>query len=221
LTRAEARNATLVRLLEDALRGENAAANALIEAMTPIVRHRVARALRAPRSKREHGSSEDLEDLTQEVWASLFAHEARALRGWREDGGLSLENFVGLMAYRRTVSLLRSRTEREITRSFPDTFDEDEVCAPSSDPEGLAASRELVRQLLARLVPTLTTRERVLFEGLFLRDTAILDLVPEGTKSNAVHTWKSRFVRRARAVMGEIEAGERDFGKTRGHAGSS
>jgi DNA-directed RNA polymerase specialized sigma24 family protein len=207
LTRSQVRRFALARLLEDSLKGENAAASALIVAMTPIVRHRVARALRRHGGNGELGQNDDLQDLTQEVWASLFAHGARALRGWRINGGLSLENFVGLMAYRRAVSLLRARATREITLPLADESTWYELSAPSSDPEVRAASRELLGALLDRLIPTLSTRDRALFEALFLHESASLDLVPEGTKLNAVHTWKSRFVRRARAVIGELEAG--------------
>jgi DNA-directed RNA polymerase specialized sigma24 family protein len=189
-------------LLEDALSGRDGADASFVRAMTPIVRHRVARALRRHGAK-NGADTGDLQDLTQEVWASLFANEGRALRGFSVSGGLSLENFVGLIAYRRAVSLLRARTAHELAVALDARF---EPATANASPEARAASRELVREVLARLGPKLSTRDLALFEGLFLREAAIDELYRAGMKANAVHTWKSRLTRRARAVLDELEA---------------
>ena len=202
MTTRELRGAASARLLEDALSGQDDATVSFVKAMTPIVRHRVARALRRHGAGTKVGMNE-LPELTQEVWASLFAHRGRALRAFSAEAGLSLENFVGLIAYRRAVSLLRARAARQVAAAAS----EDAPLEPSNvSPEARAASRELVRAVLARLRPKLTARDLTLFEGLFLREAAIDDLLGTGMKANAVHTWKSRLARRARAVLDELEA---------------
>ena len=51
---------------------------------------------------------QELEDIAQEVFAALFADGARLLKMWSPERGLSLANFVGLLAEREAISILRS-----------------------------------------------------------------------------------------------------------------
>jgi len=40
---------------------------------------------------------QEVADLIQEVFMALFADDARVLRSWQPERGLSLDNFVGLV----------------------------------------------------------------------------------------------------------------------------
>lgn len=201
----QSRGAVVARLLEGALSGEPDATGPFVKAMAPIVRYRVARALRRHGPHSGLDVRGDLPDLTQEVWAFLFEHECRALRSWSASGGSSLENFVGLIAYRRAVSLIRARSSSGAA-AFGDPAASPELSVSTATPETRAESRELVRELLVRLGSTLSARDQVLFERLFVRDAPVDDLLDEGVKPSAVHTRKSRLARRARAVLDEIES---------------
>src|SRR6185295_14407505 len=91
-----------VGLLGKALAGEELALNRLVAVLTPVVQARVARTLLARRGQPSGGRNlrQEVEDLTQEIWVALFASDARVLRSWRAERGLSLENFVGLVSER-------------------------------------------------------------------------------------------------------------------------
>src|ERR1700742_4584307 len=97
-------------LTRRALDGDQAALASLVAVLTPVIQARVARTLLARRSFQSGGRSvrQEVEDLTQEVWVALFAREARVLRSWDAERGLSLPNFVGLVAERQVISFLRS-----------------------------------------------------------------------------------------------------------------
>lgn len=98
------------KLVRDALAGDRKALARLVALLTPVIQIRVARTLRA------HGSllgadrnvRQQVEDLVQEIFFSLFTKGARVLRSWQAEGGLSLEDFVGLVSERHVVSFLRS-----------------------------------------------------------------------------------------------------------------
>src|SRR5262245_1194983 len=92
--------------IEAALAGDEGAVRQLVDELGPVIQARVARAL----LRRASGRSvrQEVEDLTQEVFASLFEDDGRILRAWDETRGLSLKNFVGLVAGRQATSILRS-----------------------------------------------------------------------------------------------------------------
>jgi RNA polymerase sigma-70 factor (ECF subfamily) len=48
-----------------------------------------------------------VEDLSQEVFLTLFSRDAHVLRSWQAERGSSLESFVGLVAERQVLSFLR------------------------------------------------------------------------------------------------------------------
>src|SRR6185503_6782407 len=82
----------------------------LVQLLTPVIQARVARTLYRRRWGRGGGYNvrQDVEDLTQDVFLKLFANDGRVLRSWRQERGLSLENFIGLVAEFHTISYLRS-----------------------------------------------------------------------------------------------------------------
>jgi DNA-directed RNA polymerase specialized sigma24 family protein len=106
-------------LVRRALAGDQTALNPLVAALTPVVQARVARTLLARRSRLASGRDlrQEVEDLSQEVFLSLFSRDAHVLRGWQAERGLSIENFVGLVSERLVVSSLRSGKRNPWKRS--------------------------------------------------------------------------------------------------------
>src|SRR5262245_39126253 len=93
-----------------ALAGDDQALNRLVAMLTPVIQSRVARGLLSRRVGSASGRNvrQEVEDLTQEVFLVLFADGGKVLRSWEPERGLTLPNFVGLVAERQTASILRS-----------------------------------------------------------------------------------------------------------------
>src|SRR5439155_12952986 len=101
---------THAALLEQALAQDPHAVRALLAYLLPVVRSRALLACRRRSSSLGSGDlSQEVDDLTQEALATLFANDANVLRSWDPARGLSLRNFVGLVCARRIHALLRAR----------------------------------------------------------------------------------------------------------------
>src|SRR6185295_17821542 len=157
---------------ELALLGDEDALASLVRRLTPVVQARVARKLLLCRDR--SGSTRDVrqevEDLTQDIFLILFADDGKVLRGWDPARGLSLANFVGLVAERQTVSILRSG-RRSPWRDDPTLSDEMERIASPVETEKTAASREVLGQLFDRLTEELSPLGRRLFDLLLVQET--------------------------------------------------
>jgi|SRR5687768_4869210 len=191
-------------LIEGASAGERKAGCELVATLTPIIRARAARVLARTRGRfGEHAARFEVDDLTQEIWVMLLERRAHALRSWRPQAGLSLENFVGLVAQRRAISILRDK------RSSADVEEPTErvgdVRHMSDDPEVRASKRETLRVLGARLNRMLSPRARGLFDMLLVREEPLDQLSGYGMTHAALYAWRSRLSRLARNLVLEIE----------------
>ncbi len=193
------------RLVSQALAGHEPALASLVDLLTPVVQARVARALLAHRPPGGGRSiREQVEDLTQEVFLTLFADGARVLKTWNSDRGLSLENFVGLVAQRRAISMLRTG-KRSPWKEDPTLDDELDGAAPDPDPEERTASREHLRLLLGRLKEELSPLGWRLFDLLLVRERSVKEVRAEtGMSRDAVYAWRSRLRKLARRLLDEI-----------------
>ena len=189
------------RVLDD-----EAALGDFVRRMTPIVQARVARKLLSFRDRSAAGRDvrQEVEDLTQEVFLALFANGARVLRSWQPERGLSLENFVGLVAERLAVSILRN--QRRSPWSSDPTLDETLDAfgtAPSAERE--AVSRDTLARLLDRLTEELSPLGRQLFELLLVQEVPVAEATARtGLSSDAIYTWRSRLRRVARRLLAEL-----------------
>ncbi|MCP4660279.1 MAG: sigma-70 family RNA polymerase sigma factor [bacterium] len=181
-----------------ALAGEEPVLTELVDQLTPVIQARIARGLlRREAAAGGRSIRQEVEDLTQEVFLELFADDGRVLRDWQPERGLSLRNFVGLVAERRTASLLRSARRSPWTEE-PTAPAELDGTAPESDPEDVAASREQLRLLLRRLRQELSPLGWHLFELLFVREQSVAEVVDAtGMSGDAVYAWRSRLRRLA------------------------
>lgn len=195
-------------LVEEALHGRREAVRALIDGLTPVIQARVARVLLRRRTGPQRGRSvqQEVADLAQEVFVSLFESEGRALRAWRPDGGLSLEGFVGLVAERQVISILRSGRRSPWTDEPVDAEAMDGLAEPGVGPEREIASREQLRNLLDRVRETLSPRGMELFERLIVLEEPVERVCADTKMSrDAVYAWRSRLSRTVKQLAADLE----------------
>lgn len=189
--------------VQRALAGDDAALRRLVAALTPVVQARVARVLLVHRTGNRAGRDvrQEVEDFSQEVFLLLFADGQKVLRSWQPERGLSLANFVGLVAERQAVSILRSG-KRTPWKEDPTLTEELDALAVENDPEEVTASREQLRLLLRRLTEELSPLGRHLFDLLFLQELPLQEVVEKTRMSpDAVYAWRSRLRRLARHLL--------------------
>jgi RNA polymerase sigma-70 factor (ECF subfamily) len=188
-----------------ALAGDELALTLLVQRLTPVIQNRVARGLLL----RHMGSSagrdirQEVEDFTQEIFLALFADDGKALRSWQPERGLSFLNFVGLVAERQTVSILRSgkRSPWKDEAALPEGMD---WASPDRGPEEITASREQLELLLHRLNDELSPLGRHLFDLLYLRELSPEEVMRQtGLSSDAIYAWRSRLRKLAGRLLDE------------------
>lgn len=189
--------------VQSAVVGDRGAVGRLVKILTPVIQARVARSLLRHRAgaASNRGIRQEVEDLTQEIFLLLFAEDGRVLRTWEPERGLALVNFVGLIAERRTASLLRSG-RRSPWQDETSLADDQDFAAEESGPEEIAVSRQQLQQLLRRLTEELSPLGRHLFDLLFVRDLPPEEIVAAtGMTRDAVYAWRSRLRRLARRLV--------------------
>jgi RNA polymerase sigma-70 factor (ECF subfamily) len=198
-------NDRAAELVSLALTGDESALARLVDRLTPVIQARVARALLCCRPPgRRSNVRAQVEDLCQEVFLMLFRDGARVLRSWEPERGLSLDNFVGLVARRRALSLLRSgRGGGRAEVPAPD--DELERAAPGSGPELGAVGREQLRLLLRCLQEEVSPLGWHLFHLLLVEERP-LEEVQRSTRMSrdALYAWRSRLRRHARRLFDQL-----------------
>ena len=179
----------------------------LVQALRPIVRGSVERAVRR-RVGGRRAVAQEVDDFVQTVLLALFAQPGSALEAWDPDHGraLDLESFVALVAAREVDSILRCRRRNPWTEEPAAIEALDAWSPPQAGAEALVGMRHLIVALVERLRSRLSPLGFTLFEMLLLQErtpehvAAILGLsVP------AVHTWRRRLCVTARQIVGELE----------------
>ncbi len=182
---------------------------ALFRRLCPVVKARAARMLR----RRSRGASQhiyhELGDMTQEVFIHLFAQDYRVLRSWEPSRGLSLENFVGLVAENHLASLMRSnrRNPRNELPHAPE--DVRQSATMDACPEHRMACAELVSRLQERVAEEVSPKGMELFRVLFVEGRSVESVSAEyDMRPDAVYAWRSRLAKVARRVLAELDAGD-------------
>jgi RNA polymerase sigma factor (sigma-70 family) len=194
-------------LVQRALAGDPASLARLVAVLTPVIQSRVARTLLARRHRLASGRDvrQEVEDLSQEVFLALFSRDAQVLSSWQAERGLSLENFVGLVAERQVLSFLRSGRRNPWKEDPTLAAGELEPEAPDSGPEEVAAGREHLALLLDRLREELSPLGRRLFELLFVQELSQAEVqAASGLSADAVYAWRSRLRRLAQKLLAEL-----------------
>lgn len=196
--------------MHKALAGDAAAVDALVRRLGPVIQARVARSLLRWRTGSAAGRDlrQEVEDQVQEIFLVLFADGGKVLRGWEPERGLSLENFVGLVAERRTASLMASG-RRSPWKENPTETQELDGPRESPGPERTTAARQELRLLLDRLRAELSPLGRRLFELIYLRRLSVPEVMQATDLSaDAVYAWRSRLRKLARKMRAEMSSSE-------------
>lgn len=196
-------------LLESALAGDSPALAAVVDGWTPIVQARVVRVLSRRGYRNSPRIRQEIEDFVQEVFVALFENEARALRSWKPTGGLSLNNWVGLIAERQVLTILRTGKRNPWTEE-PTPIETLDMPTQSRDPQAVAIASDKFGRLLERLQEELSPLGWTLFTKLYVEEASV-DTVVEAFEmtADAVYAWRSRLRRTARRLERDLMSEER------------
>ena len=181
-------------MIERALSGDRRAVKSLVDHITPVIQARVARALlKDPRGRSRGSVREEVADISQEVFAALFADEGRVLKTWDPDKGLSLQNFVGLVAHRQALSILRTGKRNPYTEDPTLDTELDSYTPPSHELAEAVETRDVARAVFQSMDAQLSPLGRRLFELIVLEERDVNEVAEEmGMGSAAVYAWRSR-----------------------------
>lgn len=187
---------------ETELRDDDVMARLSSDELRRIIRARVRRQVR-----RLGEYSQETEDIAQEVFLNLWRDKMQIFRRWDHSRGLSLLNFVGLVAEREAgKAIIRLRRHRGLTAT---TCMQDEVTGDYATPETVMASREQLEQLNSYLSQKLTQVGLHLFLVLLVEEVSVDSACSEtGLSRAAVYTWRCRLRTLIRTVshVAEVDA---------------
>ncbi|MEP7126271.1 MAG: hypothetical protein ABJE95_35395 [Byssovorax sp.] len=192
-------------LVLSALGGDGAAVRRMVAGLTPVIQARVARTLLRRSALVAGRGREWLDDLVQDVFVELFRDSGRALRAWDPARGLSLVNWVGLIAEQRASAALRGR-KRDLDIADVPLDDAPEERAPLEyDPEANMLARDQLTHLLDLLRSELSPLGLQLFHALIAEQESIPSVSARlGMSTSAVQAWSSRLKRRVAELMAEL-----------------
>jgi len=196
-------------LLRRALAGDKAATRGLIDVLSPVVHARVARKLvRSGQGRRQNRDlRQEIEDFVQEVFAALFADGGRPLRAWDPDRGLSLANFVGLLAEHQVDSILRSGRRSPWSEEATKTDAIEQRAGAAESAHAHVSSRELLAKIVERLRAELTPVGAEMFQLLVVENQSVEEVCRRtGMSADAVYAWRSRLGKQARQIREELDA---------------
>jgi RNA polymerase sigma-70 factor (ECF subfamily) len=182
------------------------AARQIVLQLTPIIQARIARLLRKRSPGRGRDLQQEVEDFTQDVFVALFENDARILRTWQPERGLSLEGFVGLVAERRVQSLLRNGKRNPWTEAPEEQETVEDACG-STPPEGedRLLSREKLDRAFSRLRAQLTPRAFEMFFRLLVEEEPVASIAAStGMSVDAIYAWRSRLSKELRELAAEL-----------------
>ena len=205
-------------LVSAALEHDPAASRELVSSLSPVVRQRVTRVLlQRQRKLGRTPTPADIDDLHHDVFVLLFDRGARVLRAWDPARGLSLRNFVGLVAEREALAITRSG-RRSAWAEHP-TADELLVATDVQTPEREAAAREELSLLLEQLRERLSPRGQQMFEALYSDQQSVEHVCERfSVTANAVYTFRSRLQNMLEQIKLGLSVSESDAAQLRARA---
>ena len=193
--------------LQAALAGDAAAVRTLIRILTPVIQVRVGRTLlRRGGAARGRDVRQEVEDLTQEVFVALFARRSKALRTWDPARGMSLRNFVGMIAEQQVVAILRTGRRNPFKEDPTLTEAMDRPDPVAGELEQRVASRQFLQRLLDRLRCELSPLGMQLFTLLMVQQRSPREVCQQLQMSpDAVYAWRSRLKRLVPRLAATLE----------------
>lgn len=168
------------------------AVQALVEWLLPVVQSRATRVLLAHGRNRVIANLRaTVEEYVQMVLAKVFEQEARVLRLWSEDGGLSLRNWVGRFATLRCRDQVRSGKQDPWRHEAapPEFFRTRLAVKADSSVEAL----ELWQKVREQVLGGQSERGRHMFRLLIEEDRSTVEVAEAtGLKDAAIFQWRRR-----------------------------
>lgn len=175
----------------------------LIAAILPTIHYRVGQIL--VRSGWRRRTREHVEDLTQEVLLSLFAHDARALRGWDPERGLSFLGFVRMLTEQKVFRVLRGSRRpwgKEELHDFDPAGDLDEAASI----EDRISSQQFAKRVFDSVESRLSDLGRQMFRWLILEQRPVDEIcVLAEMKPGAVYVWRNRILNLLKHTVRELD----------------
>ena len=197
--------------IQGALAGDARSLAGLIDDLTPVVQHRVARALLFGGRGRARNFRPEIEDFTQDVLLGLFADQGRLLLSWCPERGLSLKGFVGLLAERQVGATLRSRRRSPFSADPTEPADLDlQPAASGPDASNATETRETLELLSSRLRDRLSPAGLAMFYQLYVWEKSPEEVSKEtGLSVESIYQWRSRIRKAALEVRSELASEQR------------
>lgn len=190
-----------LELIALAATGNRAATARLALRLDPVIRNRVARVLR--RLTPTHTA--DAEDIAQIVWVVLLDADARQLRAYRPERGITLEAYVGMIAEREVRNAIaracaaKRGAERTVTLS---TGVGEDAATPSANPEEQLVAADLADRLVGALVLGFPARAQPVLSLCIQQETRADDAARSlGMPPQQVHNWLFRLRKASRAFL--------------------
>lgn len=178
-----------VRLIERAVAQDPRAVREFLELIAPVIRMRVGRVMLA-RGIRSRNVREEVMDLTQDVLATLFKEDARVLRAWDPARGLSLKNYVGMVAERHAHTVMSSRVRNPW---FEEPVDEHPRPGSSRGHEEAVAAKDLWAHAARRVEVGLSETGRAIFRLMYIEGMSNREISDQlGMSLSAVQQWRTR-----------------------------
>ncbi len=148
-------------------------------------------------------SSEDLEDLINDVWVTLLRDDMKKLRQYDATRGFRIASFIGLVATNTTIDHLRSRQVE--ARPLDDVM-EDYVSMAATPARDAVEDREqmaIAREALARL----SVEERAFVVHVFHDERSPEELARTlGVTTNTIYSRKFKIREKLQRIVGSLEA---------------
>ena len=143
--------------------------------------------------------------MMQEVFESLFVSGQKKLRAWDPERGLSLRNYVGLLAEREVASIMRRLRRSPWTEDPTEAADLDTHEGSAMSPERRAQARATLGRLLDRLREELSPQGLHMFRQLFVEKVPADQLAAqEGVSRDAIYQWSSRIKKVLARLRAEV-----------------
>lgn len=195
------RPATDAELIQRCLAGDRRAGRTLVHRLLPVIRARVRRCLGS-------ATMGEIDDLVQEIWTGLLADDGRQLRGWDAAKGASLENYVGLIAKRKTLNALEhSRAQRRGGGQAAAELEAADHLTLPERPSGAIYRRDQLVRLADHLRTTLPERGWLIFRLHFTDGHEVPEVAQAlNVTAQVVYNWVFRIRQEARAWLTAQEA---------------
>ena len=168
------------QLVREALDGDRASTRSLVARLRPGIQAELAHLLQGYEPARGRSARQELEDLVQEAFASLWADGGLLLRRWDPARGRSLESYARLVARSRALDALRSRRRMPWREEPTDPSSVEMTLSRAPSPSGRVGARRALWQLQSRLRRELGARDWQLFTSLFTEERGVAQVAEEG-----------------------------------------